>query len=211
MAALIPASSELVEDSSIAIANLLATITAEAFALEEDRVGLAGDVSGASDPFDGILYDSGVTSLAMASGDTLFTNLDADDMLDLSGQVTTAGTVGAGFLMHRTIFDIVRKLKDTQDNYIFNPPNGITPATIWGYPYQLSDVMPAVGDTAVDTPFIIFGNLKHLYLGDRKSMSVASSQHVGFANDQIYYRFIERIAVKIAIGSAFAVLKTAAS
>jgi HK97 family phage major capsid protein len=207
LAALVPSSSELLEDSAIPIANLLVTLIGEAMAQEEDRVGFVGD-SGGGDPFDGILNDSGVTAVTMTGSS--FLNIDADDLADMIATLTAGQSMGAQFYFHRTVFNIIRKLKSTDGHYIYSPPNGQDPATIWGYPYTLTDVMPGVAADAPDTPFVIFGNLKHLYLGDRRRMTVATSQHVGFANDQVYLRVIQRLALDVAIPVAFAVLKTAA-
>lgn len=209
LACLVPSSTELLEDSTIEIANLLATLVAEAIAQEEDRVGLVGSVAG-GDPFDGVLGDASVTQLSMGAGDTAFANMDADDLMDLIAQVPTSASMGARFWMHRTIFDIVRKLKDLQGNYIYQQPAGGQPGTIWGYPYTLNDTLPAIGASAADTPFVIFGNLKYLYMGDRRRLTVARSEHVGFVNDQIYWRWTERIGFKIAIGAALACLNTSA-
>lgn len=210
LAALVPSSSELLEDSAIPIANLLVTLIGEAMAEEEDRVGFVGD-TGAADPFDGVLYDAGVTAVTMGAGDTSFLDLDADDLADMIATLTAGQSNGAWFYMHRTIFNIIRKLKSTDGHYIYSPPNGTDPATVWGYPYTLTDVMPGVAADAPDTPFLIFGNLKHLYLGDRRRATVATSQHVGFANDQVYLRVIQRLALDVAIPAAFAVLSTAAA
>ena len=66
------------------------------------------------------------------------------------------------------------------------------------------------GDTGVDTPLVIFGNLRHVYFGDRRRMTMAQSTHVGFTTDQVYLRVIQRMAVTVALPEAFAVLKTAA-
>jgi HK97 family phage major capsid protein len=214
MACLIPASSELVEDSTIAIATLLATLVAEAMALEEDRVCLVG-ITNNSDPFQGVLYNASVNAVVMGSGDTTFDKLDADDFLDLIDAISPSAQRNAKFTMHRTIFSLVRRLKEaTTGHYIYEQPSGSTPGTIWGYPYLLSEVMPSnsLADSAQDNEaFILFGNLKYLYFGDRKRLTVAQSTHAGFAKDQIFFRYIQRIASLVAIPAAFAVLKTASS
>lgn len=210
MAALVKVSSELMEDSSLAVANLIATLIAEAMAKEEDRVGFAGN-SGGGDPFDGILYDSDVGALTMAGGETNFGNLNADYLADMIASLPSAASDGAKFYMHRTIFNVVRKLKDSTNNYIYAPPGGGQPGTVWGYPYELTDVLPSISDSAANTPFVVFGNLRHFYLGDRKKMSFAQSQHVGFAEDQVYLRAIERVSLNVGLPTAFVVLKTAAS
>lgn len=206
---LVPITSELLEDSALPVANLVVTLFAEAMAKEEDRVGFSGSTA-AGDPFDGILYDAGVTYQSLPAGSTTFDSVTADDLADLNVAIPNSATGGAAYYMHRTVFNVVRKLKDNNGNYIYNPPAGNTPGTIWGYPVMLVDSMPAISATAVDTPFVGFGNLKYLYLGDRRRFTVAQSSHAGFASDQTFIRFTERIAIKVSLGEAFAVLKTAA-
>lgn len=209
MAALVPVTGELLEDSSIAIANLLATLFAEAIAKEEDRVSFAGSTV-AGDPFNGLLNDADVISVAMGAGKTSFADVDADDIASLVVAPVSAAAEGARLLVHRTVFNVLRTLKSTTGEYIYAAPGGNQPATLWSYPYNLTDVMPAITESAVDTPFIGFGNLRHLYIGDRKKMGIALSQHVGFANDLTYIRVIQREAIAIGLGAAFAALKTAA-
>lgn len=210
MAALVPVTGELLEDSSIAIANLLATLFAEAIAKEEDRVAFTGSTVG-GDPFNGILYDADVLSVGMGAGKTSFADVTADDIASLVIAPVTAAAEGARLLLHRTVFNVVRCLKNDTGDYIYSQPGGNQPATLWSYPYSLTDVMPAITDSAADTPFVGFGNLKHLYIGDRKKMGIALSQHVGFANDLTYIRVLQREAIAVALGQAFSVLKTAAA
>jgi HK97 family phage major capsid protein len=123
--------------------------------------------------------------------------------------------------MHRTVFNILRKMqtKEYKDDlsasapsgeYIYSMPSGSDPGTIWGYPYTLVESLPSITDSAASTPFIIFGNMMHYYIADRMAMSVARSEHVGFAQDKIYLRVIQREAMGAAIPEAFAVIKTAA-
>jgi len=222
MAALVPMTSELLSDTAIAIANLLLTLFAQAIAKEEDRLVFSGNVSGASDPFNGIMYDGDVTNMSMASGATGFANIDADFLADVVASVSPATSGGAKWYMHRTVFNVMRKLqtqfwksdltssKDTGD-YIYSQPQGTDPGTIWGYPYTLVETMPAITASAVSTPFIVFGNLAHYYIADRQQMSIARSEHVGFAQDKIYLRIIQREAMAAAVAEAFTVVKTAAS
>lgn len=209
MAALVPVTGELLEDSSIAIANLLATLFAEAIAKEEDRVSFVGD-TGSGDPFNGILHDADVISVAMGAGKTSFADVNADDIASLVVAPASSAAEGARLLIHRTVFNVLRTLKSTTGNYIYAAPGGNQPATLWSYPYSLTDVMPAITESAVDKPFIGFGNLRHLYIGDRKKMGIALSTHVGFANDLTYIRVIQREAIAVGLGAAFAALKTAA-
>lgn len=220
MAALVPMTSELLSDSAINIANLLLTLFAQAIAREEDRVAFTGDVANNSDPFNGVLYDPDVTTKTLASGKTTFGSIDADDLADVVSSIQPVAASGARFFLHRTVLNVIRKLQTlTYDGtglspdrgYIWSPPNGSDPGSIWGYPYTLVEVMPSINDTAVSTPYIIFGNMMHYYIADRESMSIARSEHVGFAQDKIYLRIIQRESMAAAIPEAFTVIKTAAS
>ena len=220
LAALVPMTSELLADTAIEIANLLLTLFAQAIAKEEDRVVFTGDVSGASDPFDGVMADPDVAAYTLASGSTSFANIDFDDMTDIIASVTPTVSAGAKWYMHRTVFNLLRKQhsltydgtsKSSDNSYIFSSPNGSDPGMIWSYPYELVETMPSVSDDAVATPFMIFGNMKHYYIADRQKLSIARSEHVGFAQDKIYLRVIQREAMAAAVPEAFTVVKTAAS
>ena len=206
LAALVPVSSELLEDSSIAIANLLMQLFAEAMAQEEDRVAFVGNPS-SGDPFAGVLYTSGV-NVHQISGNN-FTDVTADDLLKLITLVPSAAAKNGVFLAHRSIIHHLYGLKDNNGQYIVRKPTDKEPATLWGYPIVQSDVMPDVSASAADTPFIAFGDFAQLYIGDRRKLSIAQSQHVGFVSDTVYLRATERVAFAVAIPDAFAIAKTA--
>ncbi len=210
LAALVPMTSELLEDSSIAIANLLATLFAEAIAEEEDRVALTADpTSVPGDPFLGVLHNPDVITTIQPGGADAFTDLDADFLADMVASLTASAVAGARWFMHRTVFNIVRKLKTVDGEYIFQMPAGQQPGTIWEIPYTLADVMPSITESGPDIPYVILGNMRHLYIGDRRQLSMAQSMHVGFAQDKIFLRVLQRQAMEVAIGNAFAVLRTA--
>ena len=89
--------------------------------------------------------------------------------------------------------------------------------TLWGYPVYLSDKMPALSETAVSTKFIIFGNLKHLYMGVRQEMGVAISDSATIGSDNLFaqnmsaVRITTRHAIAVGLPKAFACLETSAS
>lgn len=63
---------------------------------------------------------------------------------------------------------------------------------IWGYPYTLCELMPTISASGAGKPMIFFGNLQHYYIGDRQQMTVARSEHVGFAQDKTFLRVLQR-------------------
>lgn len=210
MAILVQATSELVEDSSIEIASLLATLVGEAIAKEEDRVAFTGVVAN-SDPFEGLLTHANTVAVPMPDTKTTFGALHADNLLDLANGVSSSVQNGGAFYMHRTIFDVVRKLKDEQGQYIWlNPGNNQN--TVWGYPVRFVEAMPAIGDTAVSTPFILFGNLgRYFYMTDRRRITMSMSQHVGFTTDTLFWKWTQRIGFYQPLANTVAALVTAAS
>lgn len=211
MAAIVIVSVELLEDASIAIANLIGTLFAEQVAAEEDRVVFSGDVAGAGDPFNGVLYEPGVVSVPMPTGNTAFTNVTADHLAEASGSVTTSALRGARYWMHRTIWNILRTVKDVNGQYILQSPVGNQPGVLWGFPFTFVESMPDITQSAADTPFIAFGNLRHYYIGDRTRLTVQRSDHVRFIEDQVVLRAVERIALHVGIPQAFSVVRTSAT
>lgn len=210
LAALVPITSELLSDSSIAIANLLVTLFAQALAKEEDRIVFMGN-TGAGDVFNGVLYDPGVYSFVLPSGSTTFGSIDAEDLANVTSR-NPIFTEGARFFMHRTVFNLIRQLKDGNGMYIWgNPTMNSDEGLIWGYPYTLVESMPAVTATAVSTPYLFFGNLMHYYIGDRQQMTLARSEHVGFAADKIFLRVLQREGMAYALPETGVAVTTAAS
>lgn len=213
LAALVPITSELLADSVIPIANLLATLFANAIAKEEDRVIFKGD-TGAGDPFNGIMYDPNVTNFVLPATKTAFSDIDSDMLADVTASLIPAAADGSAFFMHRTMLNVIRKLKYSgTGEYIYEQVDGHpgTPGTLWGYPIVLAENMPTINESAADTPFMFFGNMKHYYIGDRMNLSVARSEHYGFANDKIFLRVIQREALAAAFPDAFVAIKTAAA
>ena len=204
---LIPLTGELLQDSSISLANLLANLLAEAVANEEDRVIFAGD-TGAGDPFDGILYVAGTTVVTMEVGETAFTDLNYDHLIKMPSRLAKSARNGGGFYMHSTILELVSFLKDKEDRYIWTAPQADRPGRIAGYPYEEVDQMPDITDDAADTPFIIFGNLKNVYVGDRLRMSIRTSEDAGFTDFVTFLRMIQREGIVVALPEAFSILKT---
>lgn len=206
---IVPITTELFEDSVENITAILTKIFAEAFATAEDAQAFAGDGT----VFAGILNATGTNVVTMDAGEVAFSNITADDLINLIAAVPSLVASRSKFIMHRTVLAYIKTLKDGSGNYLFNP----TDKTIWGYPVITADEMPALADSAADKAFVIFGDPSYLYLGDRKQMSVALADQatVGtdnlFEKDMLALRVTERVAINVAMPNAFAVLKTAAS
>ncbi|MGE4572516.1 MAG: phage major capsid protein [Candidatus Izemoplasmatales bacterium] len=210
LAALVPISTELLDDSSLTMANLILQLIAEGLGNEEDRVGFVGNTA-QGDPFNGILNLPGATSIVMPTGSTSFTDINPDLLLDMTDAVPRSARRNASFFINREVLNVIRKLKNANDDYIVQRPTGTNFTTIWGYPVIDLDVMPPLSDDGASKPFVIFGDPKYMYMADRQNVTFARSIHYAFNMDVTYIRATERIGFQSGLPQAFSRLVTAAT
>jgi len=198
-------SSELLEDEEVGLVDLIITLFGEAQGSEIDSQGIDGSGS----PFTGILRTTGVNAVTMAA--TTFASVDFDDFSDAIALLPAISLVGAKWVLHRTILNVVRKLKDSQNNYLWTAPANGNPGTIWGYPYEVAEQSPALTDTAANKAFIYFGNMNKYLVATKGAMTVFISEVPLWENDQTVMQFRRRMAMLTALPAAFTVIKTAVS
>jgi HK97 family phage major capsid protein len=191
-------SQQLVDDADPEIFGILVDLFTRAFARKEDDEIFNGTGSGAY-AFTGIMNTPGTNVVAMqGANETSFSLINADYLLDMQTETPTPALNGAKYYLHRSIFDYVRKLKDGVGQYIWQPPTNGAPGTIHGYPYELVEVMPSRSASGAAKPFVVFGNLRYVYLGDRKTLVTdRNDRGPGYKRLQIYLRMYERIAIKV--------------
>jgi len=213
LAAIVPMTEEILEDSAINLTSLIAELFAEATAKEEDIQFFAGTGS----PWTGILNNGDVGQVTQASGGV--DDITADDLLDLVDETPTGALNGAKYYMHRTVFSKIRKLKDSQGNYIYQRPSGDQPGTIWNYPYELSDAFPTAADVETDDAYVLFGNLKNAAVfGDKQQLRVKLLDQATVTDtdgttvinlaeqDMVALRVVERVGYVLALPTAVTVL-----
>lgn len=224
LGAIVTLTRELLEDEEIDLFSFIATRVAEGFAKAEDDAFFNGDGSSTYGSFTGLLANTDITDVDMASGDTTFADMDADDLYDLIDELPEGAHANAKFYMNRTIMGIVRKLKDTTGEYIYQRPSETGPATVWGYPVVMVEVMPGTGDSAAETSFVLFGDLrKAAILGFRGGIgadrfnagvvrNVADDGDINLiTSDREAIRWVERVGYITILPSAVVRLTTAAS
>lgn len=218
LTAIVPMTEEILEDSAINLTSLLGALFAEAIAKEEDIQFFSG--TGA--PWTGILNNGNVNIVHQTVGGVA--NLTADDLLDMQDATPTGAMNGAKYYMHRTVLNVIRKLKDLQGNYIYQNPGQGQPATIWNYPVELSDAFPAKNDVVDGSPYILFGNLKQAAIfGDKQQIraklldqaTVTDTDDQTTINlaeqDMIALRIVERVGYVLALPKAVTVLDSGES
>lgn len=167
-------------------------------------------LNGSGSPITGILQDTGVNIKTMSTNSIL--NIDWDDLQDLSSKLTTKGKrVGAGYMMHPTIWDILANSKDAVGQFYFNPSAAV-PRSARGYPVWLSDNMPDTDDDAAATAFVAFGNPTYTILGIRMGMEFKYFTETMHAvqDDENFFRVRTRLGGVVGQPGNYAVLKTKA-
>lgn len=216
LAAIVPMTEEIIEDSTIDIVALVAELFAEAVAKEEDIQFFRGTGS----PWTGVLYNGSV-NVKNVTG-TNPNAVAANDLLGMIDATPSDALDGAKFYMHRSILSVLRGLKDTTGQYILQSPLVAGASqTMWGYEVVTSDAFTPVTTTGSAVPFILFGNLKRAAIfGDKQQLRVkmldqatvnnaANSGTLNLAQrDMMAVRIVERVGYVLALPQAVTVLKT---
>lgn len=224
LGAIVTMTSELLADSEIDLMSFLASRVAEQFARAEDLAFFDGDGTATYGSFTGLLRATDVNTVTMAATKTAFTNLTADNLLDMVDATPTGALANGKFYYHRTIKSIIRKLKDDQNAYIYQPISASGPATVWGYPEVLVEAMPKVSDTAVSKAFVLFGDLRTACIFGYKGgiefarfnagvvRNVANNADINLiTTDREAVRWTERIGYIRIVPTAVTRLRTAAA
>jgi HK97 family phage major capsid protein len=219
LAAIVPFTEEILEDSAINLTQLIATLFAEAVSKEEDIQFFAG----VGTPWTGILNNGNVNVSYQAVVGVA--NVDADDLLDMQDEIPTGALNGAKYYLNRRTLNQIRKLKATDGHYIWQGPKDGTPGTIWNFPYELTDALPAPSEVETGDNYIIFGNLRmSCVFGDKggqlriKLLEEATINDTDDATginlaeqDMVALRIVERVGYVLALPEAIVVLNSATS
>lgn len=201
---LVPVARELVEDSGVDIAEVLARSAANSIGFAVNTALTTG--TGSAQP-QGIVTAAGTgVSGTIAGG--LFT---ADNLIDLVYSVDPAvrRLPGTGFLAAPTAIRNARKLKDDQGQYVFVPTLGpATPDTLLGFPVFENPSMAAVGSASAS---IGFGYLPSHKVRIAGGLRVDRSDDFKFANDLAVFRFLIRIDSRLSHQSHFRIFRGSAA
>jgi HK97 family phage major capsid protein len=153
---LVKISQELLQDTEIDIEALIRQEISEAQRILENPAFVNG---AAADRPRGILQDvvAGVTGV---TGNTL--SMTADSVYDLVGSLLVPYRLGASFLLNDTSRTGLRKLKDGQGRYLWEPSLQVgQPDKLLGYPVHIDPDMPVM---AANAKSVLFGDFSKAYL-----------------------------------------------
>lgn len=201
---LVQVSREMLDDSGVDILGFLA---------REAGIGIGVAVNTALTTGTDSTMPNGIVTAA-SSGITGSTGVSgaftADNLIDLSYSVNSAyrRMPGTGWMFNNTGLAAVRKLKDTTNQYLFQPSlQAGQPDTLLGFPVYENPDITAPG-TAVKS--VLFGHLPSYYVRMAGGIRFDRSDDFAFANDLVTFRASVRIdgdlpqtaAIKYFIGGA---------
>lgn len=167
LAAIITLTRELLQEQEIDFVSFLGSRVAEGFAKAEDEAFFKGDGTSTYGSFTGLLENANVNEVTMGSGDTAFTDITAETFIDMIDATPQGALANAKFYMHRSILNLVRKLRedavsagDGKGAFIYQMPADGRQGNIWGYPVVEVEAMPTKLETAEGTSFVLFGDLR---------------------------------------------------
>ncbi len=207
-------STEISEDSIIALADYLTRDMAWAFALKEDQCLFIGDGSATYGGITGLTqivkqsaHSASYIDVATATHNT-FPELDATDLTTLMAslpQYARAGGKGCAWFASQYGAELTfNRLKATAggNTILTLSAAGITAmgqrgvvGEYLGYPIVVSQTLPSTG-TLTSTPMLAFGNLSlAATIADRRAISFATDPSRYFDQDQIALRCTERVDI----------------
>ena len=145
-----------------------------------------------------VVIHAAVTAVA-GSGVTAGTTnaFTTDDLITLAYSVDgMARMMGAGYMVNTTTLGFIRRLKDGDNRYIYNPVVG-EPSTILGMPVYEN---PAVASIATGAKAVLFGHWESVKVATT-GLQVSVSSDAYFENDVTAYRFVYRLAAGVANGA----------
>lgn len=199
MAIIVPVTRILLEDAQIDLTSYLGNHVARRFGQKEATWFVTGN---GTTQAEGVL-----TSTAVAEQEV--EDVTADDLIDLFYSIKTAYSSNGAWLMNRHTMATVRKLKDTDGSYIWQP--GITvgqPAQLLGRPVYEAVDMPNIA--AGSTP-IVFGDFATGYaIADRTGFEIIRDDLTGAGNGIVKLHARRRVGGRVIMGEALTKLKVAA-
>ena len=193
-------SDELLNDSYFDLEAYIAAEFARRIGAAEEEAFLTGN--GSSKPT-GLLHTTGGASLGVTAASA--TAITIDEVLDLYHSLKSAYRKNATFLVNDATIKAIRKLKDGQGQYLWQPSvQAGTPDTILNRPVMTSQYMPVA---AAGEKTILFGDFKYYWIADRQGRTFKRLNELYAANGQVGFLASQRLDAKLILPEAIKVLQ----
>lgn len=193
-------SDELLDDSRLDVTSeILAPDAAQSFAATENNYFVVG--TGSAQP-QGVLTGASLGKTAASA-----TAITFDEIYDLIGSLFYGYRANAKFLMNDATLTVVRKLKDSNGQYLWQPSNQAgQPDRLAGYPVYVLNTMPTI---ATGNKTILFGDLSYFWIADIGQMTMQRLNELYAANGQVGFRWYKRADSRVMLSAALKYLQQA--
>lgn len=187
----IKVSDELLYDSVFDLESYIATEFARRIGTKEEEAFIVGD--GTSKP-------TGVVPSAEDGVTTAGANISFDDVMDLYHSLRIPYRRNAVWLLNDTTVKALRKLKDGNGNYIWQPSvQAGQPDMILNRPYYTSSFVP---DLTAGNRVMLFGDFSYYWIADRQGRSFKRLNELYAANGQVGFLASQRVDGKLILPEA---------
>ncbi|ETA80535.1 phage major capsid protein [Youngiibacter fragilis] len=197
---MIKVSEELLNDSVFNLENYIAKEFARRIGNKEEDAFFIGDGSGKPT---GILAATGGAQIGVTAASA--TAISIDEVLDLFYSLKSPYRNKAVFVMNDATIKAIRKLKDGQGQYIWQPSlQAGTPDTILNRPVYTSSYVPTIAASAKS---IIFGDFGYYWVADRQGRVFKRLNELYAATGQVGFVATQRVDGKLILPEAIKVLQ----
>ena len=187
----IKVSEELINDSVFDLESYIAAEFARRVGTKEEEAFITGNGTG---------KPTGVFTSAESAVTTAGTTITFDDVMDLYHSLRNVYRNKAVWILNDTTVKALRKLKDNNGNYIWQPSVQLgQPDMILNRPYYTSVFAP---DIAAGNKVIAFGDFSYYWIADRQGRSFKRLNELYAPNGQIGFLASERVDGKLILPEA---------
>jgi len=191
---------ELLYDNAFNLEGYILDQFGKALANTEEDAFLNGN--GTTQPL-GLLAATGGAQVGVTAASA--SAITSDEVLNLVYSLKRPYRKNAAFLTNDQTLALLRKLKDTTGQYLWQPSyQAGEPDRLLGYSIYTSAYFPAV---AADGPAIAFGDYSYYNIGDRGTRSFSELKELFAGNGMVAYLAKERVDGKLVLPEAVKIIK----
>lgn len=196
---LIRVSVELLQDSAFPLEEYIANEFARAFGVAEEEAFCVG--TGSDQPTGIFTANGGQVGVTAAANNAI----TADELINLVYALKSPYRRNAGFLMNDVTISAIRKLKDGNGVYLWQPSlQAGEPDKLLGYNLYTTPYAPTMAAGAFT---VAFGDFQNYWIGDRAGRTVQRLNELYATNGQIGYVATERVDGKVILPEGIQLLQ----
>ena len=196
----IKVSDELLNDSVFDLQSYITSEFARRIGHKEEDAFFVGDAAGKPT---GIFHTTGGAQIGVTTAGS--TALTVDEVIDLFYSLKSPYRRNAVFVMNDATVKAIRKLKDGQGQYLWQPAmTANTPDSILNRPVYTSAYVPTI---AAGAKSIAFGDFGYYWIADRQGRSFKRLNELFATTGQVGFMATQRVDGKLILPEAIKVLQ----